>query len=251
MNCSSILVDIGNSAVDICCHMDTGNEYAKISSDDFKALDVFFSNVTIGSTIHLSYVREDTKNHLLALFSKLGLSYTVLTPKVMEDYARENGYRVDNLSYLGQDLFCDIVSEENRSGLIVIDLGTASKILYLDKDGHFHGASILPGIMTFAKSLTENTSYINENSFVEHPPVVSLVTEECISSGALYGTSGAIASIINRIKKDFDAYDSKVVLTGGNARYVKSLLQESGLTEIQEEPNSVLKGLGRIYKIDL
>lgn len=242
-----IILDIGNTCVDICFHKENETSYIKIPSLDFTALDEFFNKVSPDTEIRISSVKKETEWHLTSLLTDLGLSFEFLSPSIMSEYAVNQGYDVRNLSYLGPDLFCDIVSEETDKDLIIVDLGTASKVLFLDKNKLFHGASILPGITTAFKSLGNTTSFIKEESLVKNPPIVSLKTNLCVSSGALYGTMYAVIGIIKDIISTYNVKDPHIILTGGNSLYLKEKLLKIDDYEIHYEKNSVLKGLGRIY----
>ena len=56
--------------------------------------------------------------------------------------------RIDNPSELGADLVCDAIGAKQRYGypVLFVDLGTATKVGAVDKDGNFVGVVISPGI---------------------------------------------------------------------------------------------------------
>lgn len=246
---NTLYLDIGNTTVDILSVTAEGRTYSKISSADTVALENALSPLKKehGDRIYLAAVRKDTYEKLQAYLEKKGIPYQVLLPEVMASYSKAHHYRIDNVSFLGEDLFCDVIAPESTDGVIVIDLGTASKVLLLLPDKHFLGASIMPGIPSFPLALNQTTSLLKEKSVLENPPIVSLKTNECISSGAVHGMAAAISGITLRLKREYRIPKAKVYLTGGNSVYVKNELSHYGLKDVIEAPHLVLDGLEKVF----
>lgn len=69
--------------------------------------------------------------------------------------------RCDNPASVGADLICACVATHHIYGSpsLVVDMGTATKIMAMDKDGAFFGASIIPGVHLALNALaTEHTT---------------------------------------------------------------------------------------------
>ena len=68
--------------------------------------------------------------------------------------------KVENPSQTGADLVvgCVAALREHKAPLIVIDMGTATTIVVLDKDGAFIGGSISPGVKISLDALTDRTA---------------------------------------------------------------------------------------------
>ncbi|KMQ50112.1 Pantothenate kinase [Chitinispirillum alkaliphilum] len=128
------------------------------------------------------------------------------------------------------DLGCDRISDSlacNRlfpgQNCLIIDSGTAITIDFLSKEGIFHGGAILPGVITQLKSLNKNTDLLPQTELSGTKPAFpGSTTEQCIQSGVLYGTAGAIKMHIDQLAKKCD--DFKIICTGGGWRYTESLL---------------------------
>ena len=69
-------------------------------------------------------------------------------------------------------------------------------------------------------------------------------TAECIRSGIVYGTAGAVERIISEAEKT-EGENFKVVVTGGNAEFILPFLRKVD----HSEPALVLKGLRFIYSL--
>jgi len=132
---------------------------------------------------------------------------------------------VDDENEIGSDLFADLVGANDEYGypVIIIDIGTATKILLLDKNNVFSTCVILPGIELSAKTLTSNTALLPSFGINN---VTKLIdghnTVTCLVNGVIYGQVEAIKGIVNRYESEL-GYSCKKVVTGGASVYVKEL----------------------------
>lgn len=248
MNNNHLLIDIGNTAIDCLYLTDTEGIYEKhpLLKKDRLIESIISNNLNSPFDAYLSSVNLEASAFLKAIFDEKKIHYRFLDSKIMEEFSKENGYIIPNVSYLGADLFSDIIAKPNPNGLIIIDLGTATKILYLDKDGLFHGSSILPGIRSFPSALFQNTSLLGKYPLMKDPPLVSLKTEECISSGAILGTAYAIKGMIEEILKKNPKAD--IYLTGGDSPFVEDHIHIDG-KNIIKDPYLVLEGIAKAFGI--
>ena len=150
---------------------------------------------------------------------------------------------VDNPSEIGNDLIAVMVGGKKKYGfpLLIADLGTASKILLLDKSGAFVSCSIVPGLSLSASTLTSKAALLPEISFKNPKTVLAKNTVDAINAGVLYGHADMVDGLIRRFEKEI-GYPCKHVLTGGGARHIKDLLNESYVYD----PNLCLFGLNEI-----
>ena len=135
--------------------------------------------------------------------------------------------KCDNPSEVGEDLIADLVSakEKYQYPTIVVDLGTASKVLLIDKDGFFSGAVIMPGLIISAKSLFDRGEQLPNVSLSLPKKVIGRNTIDCMNSGIIYGHFDGVDGIIKRIENEI-GYECKKVLTGGASIYVKDLAKD-------------------------
>ena len=152
--------------------------------------------------------------------------------------------RIDNPSELGSDLVCDCVGALTKyeAPLIVVDLGTANKILVVDKNVNFVGCTISVGVKLGMKTLTKNTAQLVDVSLIAPNKVIGKNSVDSLNSGAIYGTIAMIEGMAERIEKEL-GYKCNKVLTGGNSFLIKDLIDQ----EFHFEPNIILEGLNAIY----
>lgn len=239
-----LLADIGNTSIDVAVFQKELEDVSKFTSEEEEKLENYLSLHKNLKGVLISSVNHKNLDLLLSHLKKEAIPFHVITPSDMEKYALKHGYTIRNTAYLGCDLFCDVIAMETREN-ITIDLGTVGKILYLDRQKVFYGASIFPDISQFPKMMDFSTDLLKGLSLKDNPPVVSLKTEECISSGAVYGILGTIHEVVSKIKEIYSPENPKVYLTGGNASRIKDLLLKED-PSIEYVPNLPLKGVARI-----
>ena len=153
--------------------------------------------------------------------------------------------RVDNPNEIGSDLIADLVGAKEKYGYptLVIDLGTASKILLLDKNGAFISCLILPGLSLSAASLTSKAALLPEVSLETPKTILAKNTVEAMNGGIVFGHADMISGLIARYEKEI-GYPCKHILTGGSAVYLKDILDESYIYD----PTITLDGLNIILR---
>ncbi len=129
--------------------------------------------------------------------------------------------RIDNPATLGADLLVGAVAAVEQVGApcIIWDLGTATTVTVVDKEGAIRGGAIMPGVMTALNSLAANTSLLPHISVDTPDRVVGSNTTACLQSGAVYGTAATIDGMNSRIVAEL-GYDAPVVVTGGLGREI-------------------------------
>ena len=135
--------------------------------------------------------------------------------------------RVDNPNEVGNDLIAVMVGAKERYSYpsIIVDLGTASKILVIDKNGAFVSCLILPGISLSLESLTNKAALLPEISLHNPKDVMAKNTVEAINAGVVYGHADMIAGLVNRYEETL-GYKTKHILCGGGSIYLKDVLKD-------------------------
>ena len=155
--------------------------------------------------------------------------------------------RYDNPAEIGADRVADAVAAVDLVGapVIVVDLGTATNIEVIDKNGAFRGGVIAPGMATGAKALAQFAARLPEVdlSFPKH--VVGTNTDDVIRSGLIYGEVARIDGLVRMIF-DEQGYTAPVIATGGLSATISDLSQ----TVTLREPQLTLRGLRLIYEKD-
>ena len=97
---------------------------------------------------------------------------------------------------------------------IVVDLGTATVLDAVSRDGEYLGGAITPGINVSVDALYRNTSLLRRVELVAPPAAVGRNTTAALQSGIVLGYAGLITTMVERFKMEI-GHDAKVVGTGG------------------------------------
>lgn len=147
---------------------------------------------------------------------------------------------------LGADRIVNAVAAYELYGgpVIVVDLGTATKICAISSKGEYLGGVICPGIKISADALFQKAAKLPKIDLIKPETVIGRNTVTNMQSGLIYGHVGQVDYLVRRIKNEMHEDKVKVVATGGLARIIAS---ES---ETIDELNSklTLEGLRIIYE---
>lgn len=151
---------------------------------------------------------------------------------------------IDDPSTLGADLVCGAAAAKELYPLpcIVIDLGTATKVYAVDKNGGFIGGVIAPGIKISLEALTGRTMSLPMISLDGGAPVIGTNTIDCMRSGVLNGHAGMLDSFIEKFQQQLGP--SSVVATGGFSTVIKEYCK----CDFEVDQELLLKGLRFIYE---
>lgn len=151
----------------------------------------------------------------------------------------------DDPSSVGADLICASVAAKSEYGApaLIVDMGTATKMMVIDGRGAFIGVSIMPGVNMGLDALADGTAQLPKVSLDAPQRVIGKNTVECIKSGVLFGHASMIDGMIDRIRSEL-GITLPVYATGGYAPLVVPHCRH----EIRTDENLVIKGLNIIYK---
>jgi type III pantothenate kinase len=130
----------------------------------------------------------------------------------------------DNPKEVGADRIVNAVAayHKYRTGLVVVDFGTATTFDYVSPEGVYEGGAIAPGITISAEALFLKASKLPRVEILAKPKqVVAKETISSINSGLIYGYAGLVDGIVDRIKRQVGS-DLTVVATGGLAPLISS-----------------------------
>ncbi|MBQ3181880.1 MAG: type III pantothenate kinase [Clostridia bacterium] len=152
--------------------------------------------------------------------------------------------QVDNPAQVGADLICACVAAYNKykTPALIIDMGTATKIMVVDENAVFLGVSIIPGVELSLKALSGGTAQLPQISLDAPSRVIAKNTVECMKSGIIYGNASMIDGMIERIEAEFEPC-ATLVATGG---YASKVIPHTKL-DITIDENLILDGLRIIY----
>ena len=158
------------------------------------------------------------------------------------------GILCDSPSTVGADLIAAAVAAHAIYGdpSLIIDMGTATKMTVVNKNGAFIGTSIMPGVMMGIDALSNGTAQLPKVAPNAPACIVAKNTADCIKSGIVYGTASMIDGMIERINEELGE-ELDVYITGGYAPVVAPYCKH----KMTSDENLVLKGLNIIYKKNL
>lgn len=243
-----IYIDIGNTSVDISEIEDDKKRTFKLLNNDKFFMKKFKKiGFTSDSIFYISSVNFSKQYEIVNFLKLTNYNYHLLDTTMMKKYLKSSSIKIDNIDILGQDLFLDLIASKPNS--IIVDLGTLSKILYLDKDNYFVGGTILPGIYSSMRMMSEKTDLINDVVLNDKRDLnlLSKDTNDAISSGILHGTVFSILKFVEKIRNKYSK-DAEVILTGGCSYLILRMLIDEGLTNFSCIKNLPLVGLSLVYK---
>jgi len=186
---------------------------------------------------------------LLNAFKEFCQRYLHHEPLVVDpDMETGMPIKYDNPKEVGADRIVNAVAayQKYRTGLIIVDFGTATTFDYISSEGVYEGGAIAPGITISAEALFQRASKLPRVEIFAKPKmVIAKETIASINSGLIYGYAGLVDGIVNRIKKEV-GFDTTVIATGGLAPLIKS---EATTIDYVEE-FLTLEGLKTIFKLN-
>lgn len=248
-----LAIDIGNTNIVIGKYRGESLSYvARMMTDAHKSESEYAVNIksilsldkdndeAIEGAIISSVVPPLTKTIQNAINMLYGVEALVVGPGVKTGI----NLQVDNPAQVGADLICACVGAYNKypSPVLIIDMGTASKIMVVDSNGTFMGVSIAPGVELSLKALSGGTAQLPQISLEAPSRVIAKNTVECMKSGVIFGNASMIDGMIARIEKEL-GFSLTLVATGG---YSPAVIPHCKNT-ITLDDNLLLDGLYIIY----
>ncbi len=153
--------------------------------------------------------------------------------------------KIDNPAQAGSDLIVGAVAAIDAYGtpLCVIDMGTATTISVIDRDGVFRGGTIAPGVMLSLNALSSGTAQLPGISLEQPKKVIGTNTVDSMRSGLLLGSAAMLDGMVERIEAEL-GYPTKVIATGGLAKFIVPLCKREMITD----DNLLLHGLEILYR---
>ena len=153
--------------------------------------------------------------------------------------------KVENPAQTGADLVvgCVAALREHKAPLIVIDMGTATTVVVLDKDGAFIGGSISPGVKISLDALTDRTALLPGLQLDQPKKAIGRNTIDCMRSGIMLGNACMLDGLVDRMEEEL-GYKTTVVATGGIAKFVVPMCKR----EMIYDKDLLVKGLAILYR---
>ena len=156
-------------------------------------------------------------------------------------------FPMKNPEFIGADLLVNAFAAKeiyNRN-VVICDLGTATTIQLVGKDGFFYGTAIAPGIVTSADSLFNKASLLSNIRLEKPDKLLGTNTKDALLSGIIRGHAHTIDGFIKDIKENYENLENiLVVATGGMADMIFQLSKYID----KVDKNLTLTGLNLIAK---
>lgn len=179
-----------------------------------------------------------------SIMTKLFKKYFNLKPLFVTPGIKSGiNVKIENPKQLGADILIGAVGayQKYRDNIIIVDLGTATKLFVVNKNAEMIGGVIAPGVLASLEALVSSTAKLERTSLEIPTNVIGRDTVSSIQSGAIFGTASMIDGLIEKIKKEIG--EAAVVLTGGLADVFNKVIE----TPHFFEPNILLEGLVILY----
>lgn len=151
---------------------------------------------------------------------------------------------IEGRDYTGADLIADCYAAKQLfpAPCIVIDMGTATKLLVLDEKARMIGGCILAGLGISMDALATRAALLSDVELKTPPHVIGNNTVRCIQSGMVFGTAALLDGLIDKIECELGA-KCTIVATGGFAQRIIPSCER----EIHYSETFLLDGLRLIY----
>lgn len=156
--------------------------------------------------------------------------------------------KTDNPKEVGADIIVNSVSAFGKYGgpIVVIDFGTATTFDIIDENCSLLGVVIAPGIKTSLEGLVNNTAQLPMIELDAPESVIGKNTKSSMQAGIIFGFSGLVDNIINKIKRKLNKTDLTVVATGGLGEIIAK--EVKSITRVDR--TLTLDGLRSIYDLN-
>lgn len=249
-----LAIDIGNTNITVGGFRDDELSFvARISTDASKTADEYASKIlhmlslydidrtSVSGAIIASVVPPLNSIMKDAIRFIYGVEPLLVGPGIKTGLS----IRCDTPSTVGADIICACVAANNIYGspALIVDMGTATKMMVVDGSGAFIGVSIMPGVIMGLRALAADTAQLPQVSLDAPSRVIGRNTPDCMRSGVVYGNASMIDGMIDRCFREYGS-TLPVYATGGLARFIIDYCEH----DITTDESLVLKGLNIIYK---
>ena len=249
-----LTVDVGNSNIviggiagnDIRFEARLRTDATKTSDEyciDLKMLlDVYgVSKEEIEGSIIASVVPQVLNSMQTAIKKLTGKAALVVGPGLKTGL----NIQIENPAQTGADLVvgCVAALREHKAPMIIIDMGTATTMIVLDKNSAMVGGCIMPGVKISLDALTERTALLPGLQLDQPKKAIGRNTIDCMRSGIMMGAACMLDGMIDRMEEEL-GYKTTVIATGGIAKFVIPMCRH----EIVYDKDLLVKGLASLYR---
>ena len=153
--------------------------------------------------------------------------------------------QIENPAQTGADLVvgCVAALREHKAPMIIIDMGTTTTMIVLDKNSAMIGGCIMPGVKISMDALTDRTALLPGLQLDQPKKAIGRNTIDCMRSGIMMGSACMIDGMIDRMEAEL-GYETTVIATGGIAKFVLPMCKK----KIIYDKDLLVKGLATLYR---
>ncbi|TAN42342.1 MAG: type III pantothenate kinase [Nitrospirae bacterium] len=174
------------------------------------------------------------------------LSLLRISKPLIVTHRTNTGLRIETISRLklGADRIVNAVAgfAITKKPCAVADFGTATTITIVGRNRNIVGGAILPGIGLMADSLANGTAKLPQINKTKPVKALGKETRTALLSGIIYGSAGAVETIVRKIEKEL-GFKLQLMTTGGNGRMMSDVINRK-CTYVDD---LIFQGLRRIY----
>ena len=249
-----LAIDVGNTNIVLGGIVDDQQVFsARLSSDRNKTADQYALDIQGILTMHkvrieaieggiLSSVVPYLQTVIPAAVKLLtGIDLMVVGPGIKTGLS----IRMDNPASVGSDLIVAAVAAraKYKAPIAIVDMGTATTLSVVAKNGNYIGGMIIPGLWTSMNALSAHAAQLPYIDLNGPAKLLGTNTIDCMRSGALIGTAAMLDGLIDRLEEELGEPVSPV-LTGG----VSSLIAPYCRHTFHLEPDILIAGLQILYR---
>lgn len=152
---------------------------------------------------------------------------------------------LENPSQTGADLVvgCVAALREHKPPMVIIDMGTATTMVVLDKNGALVGGCICPGVKISMDALTDRTALLPGLQLDQPKKAIGRNTIDCMRSGIMMGAACMLDGMVQRMEEEL-GYRTTVIATGGIGKFVTPMCR----TPMIYDKDLLIKGLAALYR---
>jgi type III pantothenate kinase len=158
---------------------------------------------------------------------------------------------VDRPSEVGVDRIVNVAAAREQlraagdaaSGVIVVDLGTATTLDCASPRGEFVGGVIVPGMRVSFDALIARTARLPDVELVAPERVLGKNTRDCLRSGIVHGHASLVEGLLAKLKAEL-GFVCRVFATGGLATVIAPLVPGVDVVD----PDLTLRGLALVSR---
>lgn len=243
-----ILFDIGNTNITVgIADLDVIKSVYHLKTELNKTADEYY--LSLKQMINCDHVKgiiiSSVVPDVTEVIKEISRKHFKIDPMILGPGLKTGiSLKCDNPKEVGSDLIADCVGASHKYGpnVLIIDLGTATKYLYMENNA-FCGCVISPGVFVSIKALVDNAALLPKIDLRVPNKVLGTNTITCMQSGVTYGAIIEVEGFINRIKEEVNNPNLIVVATGG----LSELIIPHCKSKIILDRELTLKGLQQIF----